>query len=223
MRKPGGEISRVHRSRREAQSWYDTLSSWYDVVADPFERPYRSMGVELLGAESGEQIADIGSGTGNALVSIARSVGESGQVVGLDISTKMCHVAQKKATTAGVSPQVDIVCGDALSPPLRDASLDAIFMSFTLELFDTPDIPVVLSHCQRMLRDGGRLCVVALSKRNAGFVTGLYERVHTAAPQYVDCRPIYVREALRGAEFDVITTREETMWGLPLELVLVRA
>ena len=218
-----GEITRVRRTTEQAQAWYDTLSPVYDLVADPFERPYRESGIELLDPADGERIADVGCGTGSALVPIARSVGETGSVTGLDIAEGMCHRAQEKVASSAVSSRVDVVQGDALHLPFRSASLDALFTSFTLELFDTPDIPVVLEECRRALRDGGRLCVVSLSKRNAGVLTSLYERIHSTVPRYVDCRPIFVGQMLEEAGFEVVERRDERMWGLPLEIVLATA
>ncbi len=220
MSDPREEITRVQRSRQEARAWYDTLSPWYDVTMGPFERTYRSSGIELLDAKRGERIVDVGSGTGEALVSIACSVGEMGHVVGVDIAEGMCERALEKAETSTVPERIDIVCGDALYLPFRNDSLDAVFMSFTLELFDTPDIPVVLDECRRVLDDGGRICVVALSKRNATLATSIYERIHSIAPRYVDCRPIYVQQTLHDEGFDIVEGRNERMWGLPLELVL---
>ena len=216
------EITRVRRTTEQAQAWYDTLSPVYDRIADPFERPYREMGIELLDPTDCERIADLGCGTGSALVPIARGVGETGSVTGLDIAEGMCRIAQEKVASSAVSSRVDVVQGDALHLPFRSASLDALFTSFTLELFDTPDIPVVLEECRRVLRDGGRLCVVALSKRNAGVLTSLYERIHSTVPRYVDCRPIFVRRTLQEAGFDIVDARDERMWGLPLELVLAK-
>ncbi len=215
-------ITRVTRSRTEAKQWYNTLSPWYDWVADPFERAHRATGVELLDPEEGERVLDIGCGTGNALVRIARLVGEEGHVIGLDIADEMCRIAQQNVAGASVAEQVEVVSGDALSLPFRNDSLDSIFMSFTLELFDTPDIPVVLTECRRVLREDGSLCVVALSKRDAGLLTSLYERIHTAVPKYVDCRPIFVRRTLRHEGFDIVDSRDEQMAGLAVEIVLAK-
>lgn len=217
------EITRVRRPRRAARAWYDTLSSSYGLLADPFEAPYRTAGVEMLDPRPGERIVDIGCGTGRTLVSLGRAVGSSGRAIGFDISDGMCHVARDHAAESSVSGTVDVVCGDALSLPFRNDSLDAAFLSFTLELFDTPEIPAVLGECDRVIRDGGRLCIVSLSRRDAGLATSLYEAVHDALPRYVDCRPIYVRRAVRDAGFDVVDATDETMWGLPVETVLAES
>ena len=88
-------------------------------------------------------------------------------------------------------------CGDAESLPYGDDSMDGIFMCFTLELFDTPDLRKVLAECMRVLRPGGRIVVVAVSKAGKeGFLIHASEWTHRHFPNLMDCWPIHVRRAL---------------------------
>lgn len=215
-------ISRVDRSKREAIEWYDRISPWYDPIVARLDRRPRNRGIRLLDVDAEERVLDVGSGTGRALVAFANDVAPGGHVVGLDISRGMCAVARTTAEQAGVANRVTVVRGDAEVLPFRANAFDAVFSSFTLELFDTPAIPVVLEEWRRVLRDGGRVGVVALSKRDATVATRAYERLHELVPRYADCRPIYVRELLDENGFEVVATDTQHLWGLTTEIVVGR-
>jgi len=215
------DISRVTRSKNEAKSSYDRLSKWYDLFASPFEKKFIDAGLQKLHAAPGETILEIGFGTGQGILKLARAVGNSGRVYGIDISEKMCDITRSKVEKAGFSKRVQLVNGDALKLPFPGSFFNAIFMSFTLELFDTPEIPVVLKECQRVLKKDGRLCVVAMKqKHDPPPVLKLYELAHRKFPDYVDCRPIFVREMLEDAGFRILDAAEISSWGLPVEVVV---
>ena len=96
-------------------------------------------------------------------------------------------------------------------------------MSFILELFDTPDIPKVLSECKRVLKENGRICVVAMSmKSNDNLIMKFYKWFHERLPNIFDCRPIYVEKSFEDAGFRILETEDMKMWGLLVEIVLAK-
>jgi ubiquinone/menaquinone biosynthesis C-methylase UbiE len=217
---PSTEISRVLRTKGEAKIAYDKMSRWYDLLAGGSEREFVRLGLDRLAIARGEVVLEIGFGTGHALVALAQAVGSAGKVYGIDISEGMRNTSQARVSKAGLATRVELRLGDAARLPFDDRFFDCAFMSFTLELFDTPEIPGVLSECWRVLRWGGRLGVVSMSKKgDAGAMLRFYEWLHDAIPAYVDCRPIYAQEALVAAGFDVVEAEVRTMWGLPVEIV----
>jgi demethylmenaquinone methyltransferase/2-methoxy-6-polyprenyl-1,4-benzoquinol methylase len=214
------EIQRVFQSKSETKSFYDKISHVYDLLAEHSEGPIRRAGLEKLAARQGEKILEIGCGTGHSLVSLAQSVGPGGKVYGLDLSERMLEVASENLQKAGLDERAELACGDAVELDYPPNWLDAIFMSFTLELFDTPEIPKVLAECKRVLKPGSRIVVVGVSREGEdGVIVHIYEWSHRHFPNLVDCRPIFVRQSLEDAGFRIESTEKKMMW-VPVEVVL---
>ncbi len=213
------KISRVFRTKEEASQNYDRLSRWYDLFASS-ERKFTDLGLEMLAAQSGESVLEIGFGTGHALLKLAHAT-HPAIVSGIDISSKMRTVAEKKLHRAGLKDAVHLKTGDAAKLPYSNSQFDAVFISFTLELFDTPEMPLILQECYRVLKPDGRLGVVALKKEDCRAIH-IYEWFHKKMPTFVDCRPIHAKESIEDAGFQITQNRKMIMWGLPVSILLAR-
>jgi demethylmenaquinone methyltransferase/2-methoxy-6-polyprenyl-1,4-benzoquinol methylase len=199
------------------------MSSFYDWLAGSAEGKYEELGLKKLGAQAGESVLEIGFGTGHSLLALARAVGPAGRVAGIDLSEEMFKVAQTRVRKAGFSGRIALTCQDALKLPYESDRFDALFMSFTLELFDTPEIPMLLQESHRVLRPGGRLCVVAMSKQKQDSLTvKLYEWIHDHFTRYLDCRPIFVQPVITEAGFHIVGATQTSMFRLPVAIVLAK-
>ncbi len=209
------EISRVTRSHAQARASYDRLSRWYDWIEGGWENGPRRLGLDLLQVKAGEKMLEIGCGTGASLLETSNQ----GCAVGIDLSSGMLRLAHERLKKAGRPGR--LARADALCLPFPCRHFDLVFMAFTLELMDTPEIPLVLGEIRRVLQPGGRLGIVFTSKLGGtGFMTRLYEWSHALLPAVVDCRPIYARSALEDACFRVADNRVLARTGLGIEIVV---
>lgn len=213
-------VLRVFQSKDETKAFYNKIAKVYDLLAEHSEQPMREIGLQILAAQPGETILEVGFGTGHCLVELARAVGPSGRVLGIDLSENMLEETRALVKKEQLDDSIELHCGDAASLPFDSESIDGIFTSFTLELFDTPELPEVLAEWWRVLRPGGRLAVVAISKEGKqGIVMKAYEWTHKHFPNLMDCRPIFVSRAIEAAGFTIEDKRIEHMW-VPVEIVL---
>jgi ubiquinone/menaquinone biosynthesis C-methylase UbiE len=199
---------------------YSFLSLWYEWFSFP-ERQINETGCRLLNLQEGETILEIGYGTGRALIQFAGSVGEGRKVFGMDISDGMAKVAKSNISRAKLLKRVELIVGDAVRLPYENEFFDAIFISFTLEIFELKEILDVLEECKRVLRVNGRLGLVAMDYKDC-IPVKIYNWFHFRLPSLVDCSPIEVRNILNGSGFKSIELTEKDMVGLPVVILTAR-
>ena len=211
-------------TRDQTRQNYDRISRWYDLFAGS-EKKFTEIGLQILGVKAGERVLEIGFGTGTSLVTLARQARSSGLAAGVELSSGMIEVARKRIYPFGHKQaksqerSAQMIRGDGTVLPFACDSFDALFLSFTLELFSEAEIPVVLEGCHRVLKHEGRLGVVSLTKQDV-LACRLYEWGHKRWPVMLDCRPIDLRESLEAGGFRIQAAKLQTMWGLPVEIAL---
>jgi len=207
------EMERVARPRKQARESYNAMSRWYDLFTSS-EKKFTDIGIQMLDVQANESVLEIGCGTGHALVEFCN---KSRKVFAVDLSEKMLQVARTKAQ----GKNANLCQSDGVLLPFPSEQFDCVFISFTLELFDTPDIPKMLNEIHRVIKKDGKLGVVSLAKRET-FAIHVYEWFHRQMPVLIDCRPIYLQNIIKEAGFEIQKSTIKTMWGLPVEIVIAR-
>jgi len=217
----GQKILPVPRTREEARRVYDRLSTWYGYTLGALGRRYSMMALRRLSIAEGETVLEIGFGTGCCLQVMAELVGSTGRACGVDISPGMIGKTRRRLEKAGLAKRVELCCGDATCLPFAGGAFDAVFMSFALEVLDTPDIPKALEEVGRVLKPGGRLGAACMSKENgeSPFVK-VYEWLHNRCPKYLGSRPIYAGQILADAGFRIDSREKVRVFGLPAEIIV---
>ncbi len=207
----------------DIKATYAKLSRVYTFLEAKLERKLRERGLELLDVQEGEAVLEVGFGTGCSLVEIAQAVGETGQAYGIDVTPEMVGLAKERLEKAGLAGRVELYEGDAREMPYESERFDAVYMAATLELFDTPEIPRVLAEIRRVLKPTGRLGIISMPKEGHqdSMVLKFYEWMHRTFPRYASCRPIYLEDSVKDAEFNIVQAEEVMLGGVfPMKIVI---
>jgi arsenite methyltransferase len=127
------------------------LEALYQI---PDARRRRRIVRQALGAAAEERVLDVGCGPGFYCEELAREVGPSGLVVGVDSSAPMLALAERRCEQYA---NIELREADAGSLPAEDGAFDAALCVQVLEY--VPDATAALAEMRRVLRPGGRVVV----------------------------------------------------------------
>jgi arsenite methyltransferase len=108
------------------------------------------------GLKPGETVLDLGSGAGFDAFLAARQVGESGKVIGVDMTPEMVERARSNAENLKVS-NVEFRQGEIEKLPVEDRSVDVVISNCVINL--SPDKSSVFEEMYRALKPGGRIVI----------------------------------------------------------------
>lgn len=143
---------------------FDSVAQNYDLMNDVLSagmhRLWKRYTVTVSGAKEGDRVLDIAGGTGDLTRLFARKVGSRGQVIHTDINEAMLRVGRDRMINEGVIAP-PLVC-DAEKLPFADNYFDVVCVAFGLRNMTHKD--QALREMLRVLRPGGKLCVLEFSK-----------------------------------------------------------
>ena len=146
--------------QEESSGWADKLYSAQELGTVPQEVQEMSLGcgnpMAIAELKAGEAVLDLGSGSGLDCFLAAQQVGESGRVVGLDMTDSMLELAARNLEKVGAK-NVEFTKGEMESMPLPDNEFDVIISNCVINL--SPDKDAVFRESNRVLKVGGRMRV----------------------------------------------------------------
>jgi demethylmenaquinone methyltransferase/2-methoxy-6-polyprenyl-1,4-benzoquinol methylase len=147
----------------DVREMFDRISPVYDLMnqlISGFQEPrWRRRAVREARLSRGKAAVDVACGTGKVARALAKRVGSTGRVTGVDFSPGMIERARR---SRGDAANVTFVVGDALAVPLDDASVDAATIAFGMR--NLVDYGRGFREMTRVVRPGGRVVCLEIAR-----------------------------------------------------------
>lgn len=204
---------------------YDYASAFYGAIFAPIERKPRLRGVELANIQATDCVLEVAFGTGATLVELVKRVERSNIVYGVELSSKMLAKARQVVKAAGYD-NINLQIADSHHLPFPDEMFDVLYNSYMFDLMSLDDMPIILAEFRRVLKPGGRLALVNMSKQDDTRLN-VYERLYTHLPQslvpylFGGCRPVLLQSLVEAAGFHHLR-REYMRHTMPSEIIIAQ-
>jgi len=145
--------------------WRYDLGIWFidTFVFRGQLRQLRQRTANLARMQPGEQVLDVGCGTGTLAMEVARRVGRAGRVAGVDPGTQQIARARRSAARRHVP--IDFQIGMIEQLPFPDQSFDVVFATLMMHHLPASLKRQGLAEIARVLKPGGRLVIADFKRK----------------------------------------------------------
>ena len=189
------------------QSVYKRYAPYYDLVFGKLFDPGRRILIEQMECEGGENILEIGVGTGISLLQYPNTT----TVTGIDVSKEMLEKAEEKIKRAGAS-HVTVELMDAENMTFSDDSFDKIALMYVVSVVPSPE--KLMREAKRVCKSGGEIMVLNHFSNNGKFVN-FFEKKMAGLSEKLGWRPDFsIENFIKENELKVIKKTSVNMFGM---------
>lgn len=163
----------LHGMFTEIPRHYDSINH---IITWGLDKRWRWKAAREGLASQPERILDLGCGTGDLAINIARLVKNDAEVIGLDYSQPMLEIAARKAEPLARGKKLSFTCGDAANLPFPDGYFDCVGISFAFRnlTYKNPLASRHIAEILRVLAPGGRCVIVESSQPRQKIIRKLF-------------------------------------------------
>ncbi len=191
-------VEATHQTAEKIQKYYAWRASNYDAGAG-FEVEHHAEALRLADVREGQRVLDVACGTGRGTVGLAQAVGMTGRVDALDLSDAMLDQARTKIEKLGLNSRVHFKQGNARELPYPAESFDVVYNGYMFDLIPLDGFTPILSEMSRVLKPGGKLVLVNMSKPDERRT--FFERIYEKGWAVMPCRPVLMSPFLKTIGF----------------------
>lgn len=197
---------------------YDKLSGHYDIWAKLTESRAEKRALELARIHDGARILEVAVGTGQVFQEIVRR-NPNGENTGIDLSEGMLARARHRLSNHNFV-NYRLIHGSAMTLQIQSSSIDLLMNNYMVDLIPYAQIPDVLAEFHRVLKPGGRLVLVNMTKGQSA-VSNLYDRIFNCLPRLSGgCRGLQMSAILQQHRFRVQTREYIQQCLFPSEVIV---
>ncbi len=156
----------------EIKAIFDRIAPVYDQLNDRLSmgqhRIWKLMAIKWSEAKEGDRTLDICCGSGDLALLLAKKVGNTGKVIGLDFACKQLAIAKRRQMIQCPTVPIEWLQGDALNLPFKDNQFDCATIGYGLR--NVTNIPLCLEELFRVLKPEAKAAILDFHRPEASYM-----------------------------------------------------